>query len=110
MASTCKEGQLSKKSLKFLKVSKDLFGELVADYIRERLMGLSEEMQANLMWSVLKYLRRDEIVTTGSPDVDIMLTEIIGKLPHFIVEEIRFQRGYTIKKSNSDSDSSGYIN
>ncbi len=110
MASTCKEGQLSKKSQVFLECSTKLFGELVADYTRERLMKLSESMQEDLICHVLHYVYSDQIMTTGNPEVDIMLMEIVAKLPYYSLQVIRFMRRYPINKMNSDSDSSGYTN
>lgn len=110
MASTCKEGQLSKKSQVFLEFSTKLFGELVADYTRERLMKLSESMQEDLICHVLHYVYSDQIMTTGNPEVDIMLMEIVAKLPYFSLQVVQFMRRYPINKMNSDSDSSGYIN
>ncbi len=73
-------------------------------------MKLSESMQEDLIWHVLHYVYSDQIMTTGNPEVDIMLMEIVAKLPYFSLQVIRFMRRYPINKMNSDSDSSGYTN
>ena len=109
MTSTCKEHQLSKKSQEFLERSIELFGVLVADYTRERLMGLSEDMQEDLIWHVLHYVYSDEIMTTGNLDADIKLTEIVVKLPFLSVVALRNMKGSDIKRGGS-SASSGYEN
>ena len=110
MTSTCKENQLSERSLKSLEFFRTAFGELVADYTKERLMGLSECMQADLIWRVLHYLYRDEIMCTGNLDVDIKLAEIVGKLPFFSVMAVRFFRGSEIENMKRNSESPEYNN
>ena len=98
MTSTCKEHHLSEMSQEFLELSTELFGLLVADYTRERLMALSESMQEDLIWHVLHYVYSDEIMTTGNLDVDIKLTEIVGKLPFFSVVALRNMKGLILKE------------
>ena len=89
MTSTCKGNQLSERSQKSLEFFRTVFGELVADYTKERLVGISECMQADLIWRVLHYVYRDEILTTGNLDTDIKLTEIVEKLPYLSVMTLR---------------------
>lgn len=110
MTSTCKENQLSEKSLKSLEFFRKAFGGLVADYTKERLMGLSECMQADLIWRVLHYVYSDEIMTTGNLDADIKLAEIIEKLPFFSVMAVRFFRGSEIENMKRNSESPEYEN
>lgn len=100
MTSTCKENQLSEKSLENLEKLRPIVGELVSDYIKERLVGLSECMQADLIWRVLHYLYRDEIMCTGNLDVDIKLAEIVEKLPYLSVIALRLSENV---KRNSES-------
>ena len=100
MTSTCKENQLSEKSLENLEKLRPIVGELVSDHIKERLMGLSECMQADLIWRVLHYLYRDEIMCTGNIDVDIKLAEIVEKLPYLSVIALRLSEN---GKRNSES-------
>ena len=100
MTSTCKENQLSEKSLENLEKLRPIVGELVSDYIQERLVGLSECMQADLIWRVLHYLYRDEIMCTGNLDVDIKLAEIVEKLPYLSVIALRLSENV---KRNSES-------
>ena len=109
MTSTCKENKLSEKSLENLEKLRPIVGELVSDYIKERLMGLSECMQADLIWRVLHYVYSDEIMTTGNLDADIKLTEIVVKLPFLSVVALRNMKDSDIKRGGS-SASSGYEN
>ena len=110
MASTCKEDQLSEKSLKSLETFRTIFGELVKDYTKERLVGLSECMQADLIWRVLNYAFRDEIMTTGNLNADIKLAEIVEKLPFLSVLALRHFEGYDIEKMKRYSESPEYDN
>ena len=110
MTSTCKENKLSEKSLENLEKLRPIVGELVSDYIKERLMGLSECMQADLIWRVLHYLYRDEIMCTGNLDVDIKLAEIVGKLPFLSVLALRHFEGYDIGNMKRSSESPEYNN
>lgn len=105
MTSTCKESQLSEKSLKSLEFFRSVFGELVADYIKERLMGLSECMQADLIWRVLHYTFRDEIMCTGNLDADIKLADIVEKLPFLGVWALRCYKGYDVENMKRNSES-----
>ena len=76
---TYKGMQLSQDSQHFLEAANSIFGELVADFIKERLVGLSEENQKELYWHILHFMYREEILPTGNPDVDIKLSEVIEK-------------------------------
>lgn len=100
MTSPCKENLLSEKSLKSLEFFRTAFGEQVADYTKKRLVGISECMQADLIWRVLHYVYRDEILTTGNLDTDIKLTEIVEKLPYLSVMTLRH---FENVKRNSES-------
>ncbi len=108
MTSTCKENQLSEKSLKLLEFFRTAFGELVVDYTKERLVELNERMQSDLIWRVLHYAFRDEIMTTGNIDADIKLAEIVEKLPFLSVLAVRHFEGYDIENMKSHSESPEY--
>ncbi len=110
MTSTCKENHLSEKSLENFEKLRPVFGELVSDYFKERLMGLSECMQADLIWRVLHYVYRDEIMCTGNLDVDIKLAEIVEKLPYLSVIALRHSKGYDIEIMKRNSESPEYGN
>ena len=110
LTSTCKENHLSEKSLNSLEFFRKAFGELVADYTKDRLVGLSECMQADLIWRVLHYVYRDEIMCTGNLDVDIKLAEIVEKLPFLSVMTLRHFKGYDIEIMKRNSESPEYGN
>ena len=110
MTSTCKENQLSEKSLKLLEFFRTAFGELVVDYTKERLVGLNECMQADLIWRVLNYAFRDEIMTTGNLDADLKLAEIVEKLPFLSVLAVRYYERYDIGNMKRSSESPEYNN
>ena len=107
-STTSKETQLSEKAQDFIKAYNRIFGELVSDFIEERLIGLSDEMQYELVWHILHYLYRDEILPTGDPDVDIKITEIIEKLPFINVELFRYLSRDKIAKMEKNSEGPQY--
>ena len=96
--SLSKGTQLSNGSLEFLKVANTLFGDLVADFITERLKSLSEKNQKELCWHIIHYMYFEEILPTGNSDVDIKLTEVIEKLPFVNLEVFRFLSRDKIEK------------
>lgn len=108
MTSTSKGIQLSQWSQVFLKAADFIFGELIADFIKERLAGLSEENQKELYWHILHYMYRDEILPTGDPDVDIKLSKVIEKLPFLSFEVFRYLSRNKIEKMEKTSETSQY--
>lgn len=100
--STGKENLLSEKSQNFLGAAGAIFGDLVRVFIAERLKGLSEEDQFELVWHILHFMYHDVILPTGNPDVDIRLSEVIEVLPFINIEVFRFlSRGKIAKMANS---------
>ena len=105
MTSTSKGIQLSQGSQDFLEAANSIFGELVADFIKERLLGLSEENQKELYWHIIHYMYREEILPTGDPSVDIKLSEVIEKLPFLNLEVFRYLSRDKIEKMKKTSES-----
>ena len=104
-STTSKENQLTNDSKDFLKAADSIFGELVAEFIKERLLGLSEENQKELYWHILHYMYREEILPTGDPSVDIKLSEVIEKLPFLNLEVFRYLSRDKIEKMKKTSES-----
>lgn len=90
MPSKSKGIQFSKDSQDFLEKANTIFGELVADFIKERLQDLPEESQSELIWHIVHYMYRDEILPTGDSEIDIKLSEVIEKLPFLILKVFRY--------------------
>ena len=107
-SATYKGTHLSQGSLDFLEAADFIFGELVAEFIKERLVGLSEENQKELNWHILHYMYREEILPTGDPDVDIRLSEVIEKLPFLNLEMFRYLSREKIEKMKKTSESSQF--
>lgn len=108
-SATCKGIQLSQGSQDFLKVADSIFGELIAEFIKERLQGLSEENQKELYWHIIHYMYHEEILPTGDPDIDIRLSEVIEKLPFLNLEMFRYLSRDKIEKMKKTSETLQFV-
>ena len=105
-----KKTQLTEKTLEFLQFSKNAFGELVTNYIEERLQGLSGKMQFKMIQHLLHYVFNDAIRSTGNLDLDIRVMDIIEKLPLYCLIACRFAHPFGHEQSVISSETTGYAN
>ena len=107
---TSKKLKLSKESKRFLDCMEYVFGVLVAEYIKERMLGLSKDRQHDMVWNIFYYLDYEEVLPTGDLDMDIKLYEVVEVLPFANIEFYRMICNEYIPKTPKVDDEPMYAN
>ena len=107
---TSKKPKLSKESKRFLDCMETAFGVLVTEYIKERMIGLSEDKQFMMAWKILHYLYSEELQPTGDLDIDIKISEVIELLPPLNVAIFKMISNERFPKTPKADDEPMYAN